>query len=58
MEIIEVFGTETAVAWEQMTHCERPWVEARGCIPDGAASTNQIQKASMRDFYRSLSEAA
>jgi uncharacterized phage-associated protein len=24
MEIIEVFGTETAVALEQMTHCEKP----------------------------------
>jgi uncharacterized phage-associated protein len=58
MEIIEVFGTETAVALEQMTHCEKPWVEARAGIPDGSASTNQIQKASMRDYYRSLSEAA
>jgi uncharacterized phage-associated protein len=56
MEIIEVFGIETAVALEQMTHREKPWVEARGGVPDGSPSTNQIKKTSMRDYYRSLTE--
>jgi uncharacterized phage-associated protein len=53
-EIIDVFGTETAVALELMTHNEQPWIEARGNLPPDANSTNRISKNSMRDYYRSL----
>jgi uncharacterized phage-associated protein len=56
-EILEVFGSETAISLERMTHAERPWIEARGNLPPDANSTNRISKESMQRFYRSLQEA-
>jgi uncharacterized phage-associated protein len=53
-EIIDVFGTETAVALELMTHHEKPWLDARGDLPPDALSRNPISKDSMRDYYRSI----
>ena len=53
-EIVDVFGTETAVSLELMTHREDPWKEARGDLPPEAVSSNRISKTTMRDFYRTL----
>lgn len=53
-EIIDVFGSETAVALELMTHRETPWLQARGGIAPHLASNTKIEKAVMRDFYRAL----
>jgi uncharacterized phage-associated protein len=53
-EIIDVFGTETAVALELMTHRERPWMEARGALPQEALSNTIISKNTMKTFYKSL----
>jgi len=55
-EIIDVFGAETAVALELMTHREQPWIDARGNLPIDAHSSNIIPKAAMRDYYRALGE--
>ncbi|MBN9590371.1 MAG: hypothetical protein BGN85_02220 [Alphaproteobacteria bacterium 64-11] len=53
-EIVDVFGADSAVALELMTHRERPWLEARGDLLPDAPSTNRISKTTMRDYYRSL----
>jgi uncharacterized phage-associated protein len=53
-EIVDVFGTDSAVALELMTHREPPWLEARGDLPPDVPSTNRISKTTMRDYYRSL----
>jgi len=53
-EVIDVFGTETAVSLELMTHRERPWLEARGGIPMDESSQARIDKAVMREYYGSL----
>lgn len=53
-EIIDVFGTESAVVLEQMTHRERPWIDARGDIPMDVPSQARIDKAVMREYYGSL----
>jgi len=53
-EIVDEFGSETAVALELMTHREKPWLEARGGLPSEAPSSNKISKELMFDFYRSL----
>jgi len=53
-EIVDVFGSETAVSLELMTHRERPWLDARGSLPPDAQSTNVIPKTSMQEFYRAL----
>lgn len=53
-EIIDVFGSETAVALELMTHREKPWIEARGDIAPDEPCNNFISKQTTRDFYRAL----
>lgn len=53
-EIVDVFGSETAVALELMTHRERPWMEARGDLAPAAPSTRTISKETMRDYYSEL----
>lgn len=53
-EIVDVFGSEPAVALELMTHRERPWIEARDGLAPTAPGSAIISKATMRDFYRSL----
>ena len=55
-EIIDVFGSETAVALEVMTHRESPWIEARGNLPVDALSSNVISKLAMMNYYRALGE--
>lgn len=53
-EIIDVFGCETAVALELMTHRELPWLEARGDTPPMEPSSAKISKETMKNFYRSM----
>ena len=53
-EILDVFGVETAIALELMTHHEQPWAEARRGLPPDASSNRVISKRSMRDFYRAM----
>lgn len=57
VEIVDVFGTETAVALELMTHRERPWLEARGGLAAHEPSTAIIQKETMKTFFRELANA-
>lgn len=56
-EILEVFGSEPAIALERMTHREGPWLEARGDLESDANSTRRISKDTMRDFYRRMKDA-
>lgn len=53
-EIVDVFGSETAVALELMTHREKPWLDARGDLPLDAVSDAVIPKESMAEYYRGL----
>ena len=53
-QILDVFGVESAIALEMMTHRERPWLEARGDLPPEASSQAIISKLSLRNFYRSM----
>lgn len=55
-EIIDVFGSETAVSLELMTHREEPWLEARGDTPPTEPSTATISKETMKRFYRSFAK--
>jgi len=56
-EIIDTFGTETAISLELMTHREKPWKEARGNLPPDEASNAIITKQIMTDFYKALSKS-
>jgi uncharacterized phage-associated protein len=53
-EIVDVFGSETAVALEMMTHNELPWKSARSGIPLDQPSSSVISKESMQSYYKSL----
>jgi len=53
-EIIDIFGSETAVALELMTHRERPWLEARRGILPHEPCNNYISKQTMADYYKTL----
>jgi uncharacterized phage-associated protein len=53
-EIINVFGSEAAVALEIMTHRELPWKEARGDLAPHEPCNNWISKQTMANYYKSL----
>lgn len=53
-EVVDIFGSESAVALEIMTHNERPWLEARGNLPPDEPCNNYISKETTKEFYRSL----
>lgn len=53
-EVIDVFGPETAVGLEIMTHNELPWIEARGGLPPTEPCNNIVKKQTMEKFYASL----
>lgn len=53
-EIYEVFGGYTAYELEQMTHQEKPWLEAREGVPSDAPCKNVIDKSVTAEFYRSM----
>lgn len=55
-DIIDVFGSEPAVALEMMTHQERPWIEARRGIPDDEPCNNYISKVTTKQFYGEVAE--
>jgi len=52
VEIVNIFGVETASALELMTHNEKPWKQARKDLPVDQHSTAIISKESMRLFYQ------
>lgn len=53
-EIVDIFGAETGPALEAMTHQERPWIEARGGIPDDMPCNAYIDKNTTKSFYAAL----
>lgn len=55
-EIIDVFGSETAVALEIMTHREQPWIEARGDLAPTDPSTATISKETTKQYYRAFKD--
>ena len=57
-EILDVFGVENAIALEQMTHQEEPWLRARGGLADTEACNTPIDKELTKRYYRSIAENA
>ena len=49
--VFEEYSQYSAKKLEKMTHEELPWLEARTGIAPEAASTKNISKLSMRNFY-------
>lgn len=53
-EVLNVFGSESAIALEQMTLSESPWKTARLDLAPHETCHNVISKDSMATFYSSL----
>lgn len=52
--VLKFYGPKTAFYLSQLTHQERPWMDARKGIAPGEPSSNEITLAAMRDYYGSL----
>lgn len=52
--VLEYYGDWQPYELREQTHCESPWIVARGNIPSDAACSNVITKSSMGEYYGSL----
>ena len=52
--VLKFYGDRSAWELSNLTHQERPWLEARGALPLGASSHAEITPASMAEYYGSL----
>lgn len=53
-EVISLYGEHSANYLEQLTHGEKPWIDARAGIEPWRASNAEITHASMVEFYSSF----
>jgi len=51
--VLRAYGEETPIELSNRTHAERPWLEARNGVEEGARSKNIIDKATMQEYYAS-----
>jgi uncharacterized phage-associated protein len=55
--ILRSYGSDSAIALEQMTHAEPPWREARGNLDPDRNSNRAISTESMRSFYGAICDS-
>jgi uncharacterized phage-associated protein len=55
--VLEAYGDLDAHELSNLTHSEKPWIEAREGIPEGARSDSVISTATMMEFYQSILDA-
>ena len=53
-KVLGFYGEKSAFWLSNLTHSERPWLEARGDTPPGERSEVVITKAAMAEYYSSL----
>lgn len=53
-KVLGFYGVQTAQWLSDLTHKERPWLDARGTLPPGALSEAVISQASIHEYYSSL----
>jgi len=52
--ILKYYGDKNAQWLSDLTHMEKPWLEARKGVPDGENCENEITLASMHEYYSSI----
>jgi len=52
--VLKFYGNETSHYLSELTHKERPWMETRGKLPQGASSNKVISKELMQEYYNGL----
>ncbi len=55
-DVLEEYGDLPAHRLEALTHAEKPWLEARGNIPEHLPCRATIKKSTMKAYYRSRLE--
>jgi uncharacterized phage-associated protein len=50
--VMSEYGGRTGDELSALTHTEKPWVDARGNLPEGARSRNEISNESIARFFR------
>lgn len=53
-DVWRVYGQFTAKRLEEMTHSERPWIEARAGLAPEEKSNNKISQNVMREYFSSV----
>ena len=56
--VLEAYGDFDAHQLSNLTHSERPWIEARKDIPEGARSNAVIDLETMREYYEAVLDAS
>lgn len=56
--VLATYGDKPAQWLVALTHLERPWMEARGGCPNGAACSEEITHAAMSEYYSGLQNAS
>ncbi|MGI4870370.1 MAG: Panacea domain-containing protein [Janthinobacterium lividum] len=56
-EVWGVYGSKTAKALERLSHSERPWLDARGDLPELAPCTEILPKEAIRSYYEQRNAA-
>ena len=52
--VLEFYGKKSGQWLSDLTHSEDPWIEARNGLSPGVRSNNEINIASMHEYYSSL----
>lgn len=52
--VLRFYGDKNGFYLSELTHRERPWMDARKGLAPGEKSDQEITKAAMRDYYGSL----
>lgn len=55
-EVVSAFGCYSGAVLEQMTHRERPWIEARGNLQPDDHSRTEISKYAIHEYFRQAAE--
>lgn len=50
-QIYDVYGEFTAKTLENMTHSDKPWIDARMSLPPEARCENVIEKAAIKSYF-------
>jgi uncharacterized phage-associated protein len=52
--VLQFYADKSAQWLSDLTHAERPWLEARKGLPEGVRSGRQISDSAMAEYYSSL----
>jgi uncharacterized phage-associated protein len=53
-EVFDEYNEYSAKRLEELTHSEKPWIDAYGDLPMGAACKETIRHESMKNFYAEI----